>query len=103
MAKTPLYTLRLPQKTQDDLADISRIYGATSPRAFAREILEVATSGDLSKLQAFAERLMKATGEQLMLFASNAAELPRPRPGAHIRRKRKVRKVPKRRKNERTT
>lgn len=64
---TPIFALRLPQKTQDDIAELAKVYGAPNPRAFAREILEVVTSGDLTRLQAFTERLMSKMAGQLVL------------------------------------
>ena len=64
---TPIFALRLPQKTQDDIATLSRIYGSPNPRAFAREILEVITSGDMERIQSFNRRLMMGMGEQLAL------------------------------------
>jgi len=64
---TPLYALRLPQKTQDDIAELAKVYGAPTGRAFAREILEVMTSGDMEKVKAFNARLVQKVGEQLTL------------------------------------
>jgi hypothetical protein len=64
---TPLYTLRLPAETQENIAELSVIYGASNPRAFAREILEVITSGDVEKLKAFNARLVHGMGQQLTL------------------------------------
>jgi len=64
---TPLYTLRLPQKTQDDIAEMGKVYGAPNGRAFAREILEIMCSGDPTRVQSFNRRLMMAVGEQLAL------------------------------------
>lgn len=64
---TPIFALRLPQKIQDDLGEIARIYGAPSTRAFAREILEVMVSGEVERVKAFNGRLMMKMGEQMTL------------------------------------
>ena len=73
---TPIYSLRIPQKTQDEIAELARIYGAPNGRAFAREILEVITSGDLEKIKAFNGRLIKGMGEQLTLKLNSALDGP---------------------------
>lgn len=72
---TPVYGLRLPQKVQDDLVEYAKIYGAPSGRAFAREILEVMTSGDMERVKAFNARLIRGVGEQLTLFMNAQADL----------------------------
>jgi hypothetical protein len=64
---TPVYGLRLPKKVQDDLVVFAKIYGAVNGRAFAREVLEVMTSGDLEKVKQFNARLIRGVGEQLTL------------------------------------
>lgn len=70
---TPVFTLRLPQKTKDELAQLAKVYGAPNTRAFAREILEVIVSGDLERIKAFNARLVMRMGEQLTLQWSAAA------------------------------
>ena len=74
---TPIYALRLPQKTQEDIAELARIYGAANARAFAREILEVITSGDIERIKAFNARLIKGMGEQLTLKLNSALDGPK--------------------------
>jgi hypothetical protein len=64
---TPTYALRLPGETQKAIADLAGIYGAPNGRAFAREILEVMTSGDPERVKAFNARLIRGMGEQLTL------------------------------------
>jgi hypothetical protein len=64
---TPTYALRLAKKTQDDIAELAKIYGSPNGRAFAREILEVTCSGDVARIQAFNRRLMMGMGEQMAL------------------------------------
>jgi hypothetical protein len=64
---TPLYALRLPQQTQDAIVELAKIYGAPTGRAFAREILEVITSGDMERIKSFNGRLIQGMGEQLTL------------------------------------
>jgi hypothetical protein len=64
---TPTYSLRLPAETQKAIADLAAIYGAPNGRVFAREILEVMTSGDPERVKAFNGRLIRGMGEQLTL------------------------------------
>lgn len=71
---TPIYSLRLSKKTQDDLSEMGKVYGLPNGRAFAREILEVMCSGDPAKVQAFNRRLMMAVGEQLALKLNEPLE-----------------------------
>lgn len=79
---TPVYGLRLPVQTQKAIAELAAIYGAPNGRAFAREILEVMTSGDVEQVKAFNARLIRGMGEQLTLKlnasidAVTAAEKP---------------------------
>lgn len=93
---TPLYCLRLPQKVQDDILTLSRMYGLPNGRAFAREILETITSGDMERIQAFNRRLMMGLGEQLALklneplraLSEQQERKPKPKGGRRGRRKR---------------
>ena len=71
---TPIYALRLPQKTQDDIAELSKLYGSPNSRAFAREILEVMTGGDIERIKAFNARLVRGMGEQLTLTLNTAID-----------------------------
>ncbi len=64
---TPTYALRLARKTQDDLAQMAKVYGAPNGRAFAREILETVCSGEPARMAAFNRRLLQGVGEQLAL------------------------------------
>jgi hypothetical protein len=69
---TPLFNVRLSEKTQADLREMAKVYGAPNASAFAREVLEVMVSGDLEKVKAFNARLIARSGEQMTL-ALNAA------------------------------
>lgn len=64
---TPIFTIRLSPKVQGDLRDLGAIYGAPNARAFAREILEVITSGEIERIKAFNQRLITRMGQQLVL------------------------------------
>ena len=64
---SPIFGVRLSQKTKDDLSELAKVYGAPTASAFAREVLEVITSGDMSRIQAFNRRLLMGMGEQLAL------------------------------------
>ena len=80
---TPVFALRLPQKTQDDIAALSKVYGAPNARAFAREILEVITSGDMERIKAFNQRLITRMGEQLVLRLNAVVDTSPPKRGGH--------------------
>lgn len=98
---TPTFTMRLPKKTQDELAELAKVYGAPNTRALAREVLEVIVSGDIERIKAFNARLITRMGEQLVLRL-NAVVDPKPKHAAHATRAaRSARK--KRRPRERTT
>lgn len=71
---TPIFTLRLPQKVQDDLAGMAKVYGSPNTRAFAREVLEVMCSADMERVKAFNARLIKGMGEQLTLKLNGALD-----------------------------
>lgn len=71
---TPIFTIRLAPKTQEDLASMSKVYGSPNPRAFAREVLEVMCSGDLARVKDFNARLIRGVGEQLTLKLNAAAD-----------------------------
>lgn len=76
MARTPLYALRLAEKTQQDLVAMSKVYGSPTPSAFIREILEVVVSGNIEKMNAFNRRLIMGMGEQMALkFEADLAKL----------------------------
>lgn len=64
---TPLYTLRLPKEAQDNINRLAKIYGAPNGRAFAREILETFTGGDVERLKEFNAQMIRGMGEQLTL------------------------------------
>lgn len=82
---TPTFALRLSLKTQADLAALSKVYGSPNPRAFAREILEAVTSGDMERIKAFNQRLITRMGEQLVLRLNAVVDTP---PKGNERRKR---------------
>lgn len=71
---TPIYALRLPTKTQQDIAELGKIYGSPNGRAFAREMLETMTSGDMARIKAFNARLITKCGEQLSLQLNAAVD-----------------------------
>lgn len=96
---TPLYALRLPQKVQDDLVTIGRVYGSPNGRAFAREILEVVTSGDPDRISLFVAKFIDRIGGQTSFFLS--LEAPPVRTTRTTRTTRKLRR--KRRPRDRTT
>jgi len=75
---TPVYGLRLPKQVQDDLQTFGKIYGAPNGRAFAREVLEVMTSGDMERVKAFNARLIRGVGEQLTLKLNAAVDAGKP-------------------------
>jgi hypothetical protein len=64
---TPNFIVRLSPQTRERLASMGRIYGAPTVSAFAREVLEVAASGDPERVMGFHRRLITAAGEQLVL------------------------------------
>lgn len=72
---TPIFAMRLSAKTQQDLAEMAKIYGSPNTRAFAREILEVMTSGDLERVKLFNGKLIKGMGEQLTLKLNAALDV----------------------------
>jgi hypothetical protein len=65
---TPTYALRLPKKVQDDLTTIEHVYGAPNGRAFAREILEVVTSGDPDRISLFVAKFIDRLGGQTSFY-----------------------------------
>lgn len=84
---TPLFALRLAEKTQADLREMAKVYGAPNASAFAREVLEVMCSGDNARVRDFIKRLSAGMGEQLAL------QLAPPEPKERqVRRKRTLRK-----------
>jgi hypothetical protein len=83
---TPTFALRLSLKTQQELAELAKVYGAPNPRALAREILEVIVSGDIERIKAFNARLITRMGEQLVLRLNAAVDTPAPKHGAHATR-----------------
>lgn len=71
---SPTFTLRLPAAEQLALAEMAKIYGATSVRGFAREILSMMASGDMERVKAFNARLIAGVGEQLTLKINSALD-----------------------------
>lgn len=99
---TPTFALRLSKKTQDDLAALAAVYGSPNPRAFAREILEVVTSGDMERITAFGARLVERMGGQMAFLMTAQVDAPASSHGARTTRNtRKPRK--RRRARDRTT
>ena len=76
----PVFRVRLPQQVVADLAKFAKMYGSPSPSAFARELLQVVTSGDLEQLGRFNGRLMDAMARQVPLPLDIAPKPPDPRP-----------------------
>jgi hypothetical protein len=95
---TPIYALRLPQKVQDDLSSVGRVYGSLNGRAFAREILEVVTSADADRISQFVARFTERLGGQTTFFVSAVVDAE---PTGKKRTTRKARK--KRKPRDRTT
>lgn len=80
---TPIFTIRLPKPTQDQLAELAGVVGASSPRAFAREILETVLSGDPARINAFNVRLIEGVTRQFQLPGVQvvaAAVVPKAKP-----------------------
>jgi hypothetical protein len=71
---TPLFNVRLSEKTQADLRAMAAVYGSPNASAYAREVLEVMCSGDLEKVKAFIARLIARAGEQLTLKLNGALD-----------------------------
>lgn len=71
---TPLFNVRLSEKTQADLRAMAAVYGSPNASAYAREVLEVMCSGDLEKVKAFIARLIARAGEQLTLRLNGALD-----------------------------
>lgn len=71
---TPLFNVRLSEKTQADLRAMAAVYGSPNASAYAREVLEVMCSGDLEKVKAFITRLIARAGEQLTLELNGALD-----------------------------
>ena len=67
MAKTPLFSFRLPVEQAAALREMSKLYGSPSPSAFLRDMVGSSCSGDSEKIKAFNARLIKGIGEQLTL------------------------------------
>jgi hypothetical protein len=86
---TPTYALRLPKKVQDDLASIGLVYGAPNGRAFAREILEVVTSGNPDRISLFVQRFVERIGGQTSFALT--VEAPPERTKRTARKKRRTR------------
>ena len=63
--ETPLFALRLPQVLQDQIKEMSKVYGSPNPRAFLRELIECVLSGDQAKATAFNVRLVERVTGQL--------------------------------------
>lgn len=67
MAKTPVFTFRLPVEQAAALREMTKIYGAPNASVFLRDMVGSSCSGDSEKIKAFNARLFKAGGEQLIL------------------------------------
>jgi len=46
---------------------MAKIYGSPTVSAFAREVLETISSGDVERVRSFTMRMVEKTGEQLKL------------------------------------
>lgn len=69
----PVFTLRLPVAVHAEIRDMAKVYGATSPRAFVRELLLAVLSGDPRQVAEFNSRLITRMGEQLVLDLTQKA------------------------------
>lgn len=63
---TPLFNLRLGEKTRADLSDFAKLM-RTTPSGLAREILETFVCDDPERVKAFLRRISMVAGEQLSL------------------------------------
>lgn len=64
---TPYFSVRLNKRTQTTLKQLAKIYGSSTPSAFAREMITVMVSGDAEKIHEFNYRLFKRVGEKAQL------------------------------------
>lgn len=64
---------------------MAKCYGVATPSAFAREVLEVITSGDFDRIAQFQARLFKGLNQQMLLELQEA--IPPARKPAQKRRK----------------
>jgi hypothetical protein len=69
-----MFALRLPEKVQESLRDMAKVYGSPNASAFAREMLTAMTSGDIEQVKAFNARLIARAGEQLTLTLNAALD-----------------------------
>lgn len=67
MATPPVFTVRLSADSKRNLVEMARVFGAPTVSQFAREILEVFSSGDVERARSFTLRLADRAGEQLKL------------------------------------
>ena len=59
---------------QDQIKEMSVVYGAPNPRAFLRELIECVLSGDLGRINAFNVRLVeRATGQMHLKMEADLA------------------------------
>jgi hypothetical protein len=67
MAKSPIFSFRLPAKDLEDVREIAKVYGAPSTGAFIAQLVGAMCSGDAKRISEFNTRLMTKMGEQLAL------------------------------------
>jgi len=77
VAKSPIFTFRLPAADLESVRELAKVYGAASTGAFIAELVGVVCSGDSARLTAFHTRLIQRVGEQLTLDLSAAMEAAR--------------------------
>ena len=63
----PFFGFRLPEQDAQSLRLMVKIYGAPTNAAFLREMVGAMCSGEVSRISAFNQKLMRAIGEQLSL------------------------------------
>lgn len=64
---TPQFNFRLPTEQADSLRLMAKIYGASTPAAFLREMIGAMCSADVEKVKGFVARIVQKSGEQLTL------------------------------------
>ena len=80
---TPLFNLRLPDEEREVIAAGAKRWGAQSVSAFIRDTMSVVCSGDVVRIQAYAERgasvqlALSLTAPETAVAAKKRASVPR--------------------------
>jgi hypothetical protein len=92
---TPTFAFRLGAEERRSLVDTSKLSAAPNPRVFLREMVVEMCSGEPARVRAFAERVAKSAGEQLVLslssYEKHAAHAPHKKHASHAARVRRKR------------